>query len=222
MTILSAGSGGFWSGMLAKLKEWDIAAFVKVNTVWTSNFADTLMPVLRDQKTWYPLYALLLIYLIWKFRWKALPFILIAGATAAIADQLSSNFLKEFIGRIRPCHEETLIGIMKLRVGYCPNSGSFTSSHAVNHFALAGLLIFAMKPYFKKWRWLFLLWAAAICYSQVYVGVHYPGDVIGGAVLGLLIGWTMAFIFKRYFNFGFPIRKSNNILKSANISSKKD
>jgi len=207
MTVLAANETGFLTSVMSFLKGQDIALFTKINTEWTSGFADLLFPILRDQRTWYPLYALLLVYLIWKFRWKALPFMITAAITAAIADQISSNFLKAFFGRIRPCHEELLTGIMIHRVGYCPNSGSFTSSHAVNHFALAVLIIVALKPYFKNWRYLFLPWAAAICYAQVYVGVHYPGDVLGGALLGTGIGALMAFLFKRYFNFGMPTRE---------------
>lgn len=206
MTILSAGSGAGLAGL--RLREWDTAAFIKVNTVWIGDWADVLMPLLRDQRTWYPLYALLLIYLVWKFRWQALPLLLLAGVTIVISDQLSSNFLKEFIGRIRPCHEPRLAGIMQLRVGYCPQSGSFTSSHAVNHFSLAALFFFTMKPWFRQWRYLLFVWAAAICYAQVYVGVHYPGDVLAGGILGILIGGMIAWLFRWYFNFGAPKRKA--------------
>ncbi len=202
MVLLSASATGSWSDMLAKLNDWDTALFLKVNTVWTSGFADLIMPVLRDQRTWYPLYAFLLLYVIWKFKWKALPFILIAGLTVALTDQVSSSFFKNYFGRIRPCSEPLLAGLMKLRVGRCPVSGSFTSSHAVNHFGLAAFIFFTLRPYFKKWGALFFLWAASICYAQVYVGVHYPGDVLGGALLGILLGWLTSMVFTRYFNFG--------------------
>jgi len=207
MAILSAASEGFWQNLLRQLGEWDRALFLKVNVDWAGGFADAVMPVLRNQQTWYPLYAFLIIYVIWRFRWKALPFILIAGLTVVLTDQVSSSFLKNYFDRVRPCSEPLLAGIMKLRVGRCPTSGSFTSSHAVNHFGLAAYIIFCLKPYFKKWAWLFLLWAACICYAQVYVGVHYPGDVSGGALVGMLLGWLTSLLFTRYFNFGKPRRK---------------
>lgn len=200
MVLLS--SSGFWPELLAKLNDWDTALFLKVNTGWENGFFDFIMPVLRDQNTWYPMYALLLIYLIWKFKWKALPFIIIVGLTIALTDQVSSSFFKNYFGRVRPCGEPLLAGLMKLRVSRCPTSGSFTSSHAVNHFGLAALLFFCLKPYFKRWGALFFLWAGLICYAQVYVGVHYPGDVTGGALLGLLLGWLCSLVFIRYFNFG--------------------
>lgn len=198
MTFLTVASGS----LLSRLNDLDMTAFLKINTEWTGPIGDFIMPLVRDQRTWYPLYAFLLVYVIWKFKWKSLPFILAAGLTVVITDQVSSNFLKEFVGRIRPCHEERLAGLMKLRVGYCPQSGSFTSSHAVNHFGLAAFFFFTLNPYFHKWSWLFFLWAGIICYAQVYVGVHYPGDVTGGALLGLLLGALTACLFIRYFNFG--------------------
>lgn len=191
----------FAGNILSHLKDWDMKCFIKINVDWTGSFGDALMPLMRDQRVWYPLYALLLIYVIVKFRWKAVPFILIGAATVALSDIISSHFLKEFIGRIRPCHEEQLVGIMKLRVGYCPNSGSFTSSHAVNHFSLATFFYMALRPYFKQWALLFFLWAGLIAYAQVYVGVHYPGDVLGGTALGVLIGMFTAYVFRKYFNF---------------------
>lgn len=191
----------FADNILSRLKDWDMRCFIKVNVDWTGAFGDFIMPLMRDQRVWYPLYVLLLLYFVIKFKWKALPFIVLALATVGLSDVISSHFLKEFIGRIRPCHEEQLIGIMKLRVGYCPNSGSFTSSHAVNHFGLATFFYMALRPYFKQWALLFFLWSALIAYAQVYVGVHYPGDVLCGAVLGILIGMFTAYFFKKYFNF---------------------
>lgn len=192
-----AMAGSFWT----QLNDWDMQLFIKINTVWTSGLADFLLPLMRDQRTWYPLYAFLLIYSIVKFRWKALPFIILGALTVTLGDVISSHFLKDFFGRIRPCHEERLVGLMQLRVVYCPESGSFTSSHAVNHFALAMFFYQAFKPYFKKWAGLFFLWAGLVSYAQVYVGVHYPGDVLGGAILGCGIGWCLALVFKKYFNF---------------------
>lgn len=207
MAFLSASSDTTDPGFLGRLDVLDRALFRKINIDWASNWADWIMPVIRDQRTWYPLYAFLIIYIIWKFRWKAVPFILIAGLTVVLTDQVSSSFLKNFFGRIRPCSEPLLAGLVQLRVSRCPTSGSFTSSHAVNHFGIAAFIFFCLKPYFGKWGLLFFLWAGLICYAQVYVGVHYPGDVLGGALVGILLGWLTSLLFIRYFNFGFPRQK---------------
>lgn len=77
-----------------------------------------------------------------------------------------------------------------------PGNGSFTSSHAANHFGLAMFLYATLKNYLGKWMLLFFVWAFFICYAQVYVGVHYPFDILGGAVLGCLIGYGTAYLLK--------------------------
>lgn len=167
---------------------------------WTCSFFDFIMPILRDQRTWYPLYALLVAFVVYKFKWKSVYFILFAALTVIITDQFSSSFLKPFFNRTRPCNEALLAGNMRLLRGYCPGNGSFTSSHAVNHFGIATFIIGTLRVYFKRWGYLFYVWAALICYAQVYVGVHYPGDVAGGCLVGLLLGWIMVVIFRKFFN----------------------
>ncbi len=205
--VLVEGAAEWWVSLLAQLGEWDTILFRKINMEWTSSFLDSVLPVIRDQRTWYPLYAFLFIYVVYKFKWKAVPFIIIAGLTVVITDQVSSSVLKPFFSRTRPCSEALLQGQMRLLLGRCPTSGSFTSSHAVNHFGLAAFIVGTLQLYFKKWRYLFYIWALVICYAQVYVGVHYPGDVIGGALVGLLLGCLTAFFFRRYFNFGESLRR---------------
>jgi membrane-associated phospholipid phosphatase len=108
---------------------------------------------------------------------------------------VSSGLLKGYFNRTRPCGEEALMGHLELLLNRCPTSGSFTSSHATNHFGAAMFIYITMKEVFKKNGLLFFLWAASICYGQVYVGVHYPSDVIGGGILGCVIGYVMALIF---------------------------
>lgn len=199
MIVLAAGSG-----ILEELGKWDRNLFIRINTEWKGWAGDYLFPLLRDPATWIPLYVVVLVYVVYKFKWKALPWILLAAATIGLSDQISSSLIKPYFGRIRPCNEPTLRGIMHTLLPYCGGNGSFTSSHAVNHFAIALFFYKGLRPYWGKWTALFFFWAAIICYAQVYVGAHYPGDVIAGAGLGLLIGACTAWVFKRYFNFGRP------------------
>jgi undecaprenyl-diphosphatase len=189
------------ASLLEQLLSIDRSWFLKINTEWISAAGDFIFPILRYPKNWIPLYALLLCYALFKFKWKALPWILFAVICITLTDQISSHVLKGFFNRLRPCQQPGLREIARLLVDHCPGNASFTSSHAVNHFGIATFFFLTLRPYFKKWTWLFFLWAAAICYAQVYVGVHYPGDVICGAALGLLLGWIPAFLFKKYFNF---------------------
>ena len=198
--------------LLDTLLQWDRAAFLKVNTQWVSAIGDFIFPILRYPKTWIPLYAFLLVFALIKFKAKALPWILFAIICITLTDQISSHFLKGYFNRLRPCQDPTLKDIARLLVDHCPGNASFTSSHAVNHFGIGTFFYFSLRKSFKHWDWLFFLWAAAICYAQVYVGVHYPGDVICGAILGFLLGGLVSFFFVRYFNFqrGFSKPKVEN------------
>jgi undecaprenyl-diphosphatase len=75
-----------------------------------------------------------------------------------------------------------------LLLEYCSGSGSFTSSHAANHFGLAMFMFLSLKKWLGWPRYLFFIWAFLVSYAQMYVGVHYPTDILGGAIIGLIIG----------------------------------
>jgi len=114
--------------------------------------------------------------------------VLFAVATVGMADVVSSKLVKPAVQRVRPCNDVGLKFEVRELV-HCGGGYSFTSSHATNHFAIATFLYLVLGGLRKKWiRWALLAWAASIAYGQVYVGVHYPLDVITGAVLGSLIG----------------------------------
>jgi undecaprenyl-diphosphatase len=183
-------------GLLDKLLEFDTWLLLKINNSWTNPVFDTVFPFWRQSQTWIPLYFFLFIFITLNFGKRSWWWILALLLTASLADQISSNFIKEAIGRIRPCRNPDLASQIRFFVTYCPGSGSFTSSHAVNHWATAIFITSTLNQFFGKWKWLFIAWAAVVCYAQVYVGVHYPTDVIGGAVLGSLIGYGMSFIYK--------------------------
>ncbi|MDE3234848.1 MAG: phosphatase PAP2 family protein [Bacteroidota bacterium] len=171
------------------LKHIDQQIFLKVNTIWTNSLLDKLFVWWREQSHWYFLYVLLLVFIIVKFKWKFWQWLLCALATVGISDGISSHILKDWIGRVRPCRDPDMLAAhARVLLGWCPSSGSFTSSHASNHFAMGVFFFLTLRPYIKNWAYLFLFWAASISYAQVYVGVHYPFDVLGGAILGTAIG----------------------------------
>lgn len=175
----------------------DKALFILIHSDGALPPIDGLMKGLRNAFTWIPLYAFILYWVFRygkKFAWQ---FILLSIVTFAITDYTSASILKPALSRIRPCYDPALQDIIRGLVG-CGGEFSFPSSHASNHFGLAAFWfysIYLIKG--KKWHWLWV-WALIIGYAQVYVGKHYPIDIIGGAVFGYVTGTLLAIIFERW------------------------
>ena len=173
----------------------DKAIFVFINQTLSNPIGDVLWPLITDfDKLWAVRIPLAFAWLLLLLKGGR------AGRTVAImivpviflSDKLSSTFIKEWVSRPRPCHEIDGIPIMQqlhLLVN-CGSGKSFPSSHAVNNFAYCTILSY----YFRRWSWLFFTWASIVAVSRVAVGVHYPSDILGGAVIGsslaLLVIWT--------------------------------
>ena len=187
----------FFQECLQWLEQWDTYLFLKINTVWTSPVLDSIYPWWRDANAWIPLYLFLLVFVLLNFKKKALPWILFAVLTVVLTDQLNSTYIKSWVGRLRPCSDPNFMGHVRLLLNNCSGGFSFPSSHAVNHFGFAMFVFLTLRPIFKKWGYLLFLWAGSIVYGQVYVGVHYPIDVLCGSILGCLLGYMMATIFNK-------------------------
>lgn len=187
----------FFQRLWSWLNQWDTWLFLKVNTVWTNSFLDDVFPWWRNANTWIPLYLFLVLLALMNFKQKAIPWILFAVITVVLTDQASSTLLKHWVARPRPCREDFLAGQMRLLLDGCSGGYSFTSSHAANHFGFAMFVYMSTMHVCKKWGWLFFLWAATISYGQVYVGVHYPLDVLCGGLLGCGIGYATASFFNK-------------------------
>jgi undecaprenyl-diphosphatase len=158
-----------------------------------SPFWDQVMYAISGKLIWAPLYLAILIFLGIKFRRKFLVilFFIIIGIT--LADQISVNLFKNVFQRLRPCHDPALEGLVHLVKGECGGLYGFVSSHATNSFYVA---LFSLLFIRKRWFTVsIVLWASVVGYSRIYLGVHYPGDVICGSMLGALIGWG---IYKLY------------------------
>lgn len=144
-------------------------------------FFDQVMFLFSERLIWLPLY-LSIIYVIIR-RWKKEAFWIIPTLALAIifADQVSSGLLKEWIQRPRPSNEKVLEGLVHI-VHYKGGGYSFVSSHAANTIALALFTSLLFKH--KFYTWLIFIWAAFNCYSRIYLGLHYPLDIIGGVIVG--------------------------------------
>jgi len=194
--------------MLNTLLSWDRWLFEKINHTWTNPLLDYLFPLWREAITWVPLYLFLLLFSLLNFGNRAWPWIVGILVTISLCDQISSHLIKPLVNRARPCHDLQLVDNIRLLLEYCSDSRSFVSSHATNHWGVAFFIYLTMKPYFKKWGLLFFFWAATITYGQVYIGVHYPSDVLAGALIGTCIGCLLAWIFNK--RFGLQLREASS------------
>lgn len=125
--------------------------------------------------------------------------------TLTLTDQVSSSIIKNLVQRPRPCRDEFLMSHVRLLLANCSGGYSFTSSHSTNHFGFAMFVFLTMQPIMKEWRYIFLAWAATVAYGQVYVGVHYPFDVLCGGLLGSLIGYFTGTVFNRKIGLQVPV-----------------
>jgi undecaprenyl-diphosphatase len=172
--------------MYSLLSSWDITFFRLINTQGQNYFLDWFMPFMTDLKNFTYVLLALGIWILYKERKAGIIFLVFVGITLAITDQFSSHWLKLWVGRIRPCQVLEEVRLLT----DCNTSYSFPSSHAVNIFAAA---LFLSQP-LKKLSPLFFGIAGLVGYSRIYIGIHYPLDVIGGAAIGLLIAWPMRWL----------------------------
>ncbi len=162
---------------------WDTELFKWINQ-HHSDLLDPVMVFLSNKYVWIPFYLLLIGHLIKKFKKNAWKGILYLLASIAISDQICSSILKPWTQRLRPCHESAFQTWIHLADG-CGGQFGFCSSHAANSFALAiGFYVLTKN---KPWLYAMISWAALISYSRVYLGAHYPIDVLVGAGIGTAV-----------------------------------
>ena len=187
--------------MLEQLLHIDTEILLAING-WHAPWADQLMWVISAKATWIPLYLLLVGLLVWRYRQPALThvkwlqkvpacvvMIVAIGLAVGVADFIASGILKELVARPRPTRVPELEGVLHLVNGYRSGRYGFVSSHAANTMAVA--LLFSLIWRNKIATVGLMLWVAANCYSRMYLGVHYPLDIMGGLVVGCLVALTM-------------------------------
>jgi undecaprenyl-diphosphatase len=174
--------------MLDRIIEIDKWLFRLINQSTANDLFDVVMPFLRKPLFWIPLYLYLAVYIILNFRGKAIAWITSFIITVSASDLISSRIIKPFFGRLRPCNDDNLSDSLRMLADYCGSNGSFTSSHAANHFAMAMFIYTTLINIWGKQSYIFFFWALIICYAQIYCGVHFPADILGGMLLGLILG----------------------------------
>ena len=170
--------------MLELLNDIDTRLFLFLNGMH-SGFGDAVMWQISGKLQWIPLYAFILGLLIYRFRLKALWITLGVVAVIVLCDQASVHLFKNVFERLRPCHEPEIARLVHVVRDHCGGSYGFISSHAANTFGLAVFTGFFVR---NRYYWSGMLtWALLVGYSRIYLGVHYPGDILGGAIVGALI-----------------------------------
>ena len=204
--------------MLEKLIHIDTEVLLAING-WHTPWADTLMWIISAKATWIPLYVLLIGLLIWRYRqpvptavkWlqrvpACVVMIVVIALAVGAADFIASGILKEWVARPRPTRVPELEGVLHLVNGYKSGRYGFVSSHAANTMACA--LLFSLIWRNKIATCGLMLWVAANCYSRMYLGVHYPLDILGGLTVGALVA-VGAFALLR--SLGVVCRANKNI-----------
>ena len=177
--------------MLEQLINIDIDISLFFNS-FHNGFFDVLMSYISDKFVWIPFYAFLLFLLIKqniKNKKKLIISIISVALVIVLADQLSVHLFKNVFQRLRPCHNPDLANILHTVNGKCGGQFGFISSHAANVFALAVLLLNIFKD--KRLTITLIVWSIIVSYSRIYLGVHYFGDVLVGALFGASIGFSV-------------------------------
>ena len=186
--------------MFERLIHIDTEILLAING-WHAPWADTLMWIISAKETWIPLYLLLIGMLVWRYRQPATTrvkwmqkvpacvlMIMVIGLAVGAADFIASGILKDWVARPRPSRVPELEGVLHLVNGYKSGRYGFVSSHAANTMACG--LLFSLIWRKKITTCGLMLWVAANCYSRMYLGVHYPLDILGGLIVGALVAWA--------------------------------
>jgi len=172
--------------------ELDRSIFLFLNSLHTP-FLDEIMRGISLRVVWLPLYLFIIYLLFLKYRNRVWIPIFFGILLVVITDQVTV-LIKNFVERPRPCHEPLLQGLVHTVNGKCGGMFGFVSSHAGNTFGLASFSSLLIQ---KRWySWSIYTWASVVSYSRIYLGVHYPGDILGGAIVGIIAGLSLALIVK--------------------------
>lgn len=181
--------------MLESLTHIDQSLFLTLNGLH-SPFFDQFFYYATKPIIWLPLYLLMLFLLIREFKWKTITIVIAVALMITTSDQLA-NVSKYGTKRLRPTHEPGIEQLVHTVNDYRGGQYAFYSAHASNNFAIAVFLLLLLR---RRYRWLvpvLLIWASIMAYSRIYLGVHYPGDILAGILMGIFLANLFTWITRK-------------------------
>ena len=189
--------------MLDCLQQVDTSVFLALNGLHSA-FFDPFMMMATGRFTWVPFYVALAVMLWLRYGWRrTLVLLIMVALVITLADQICASWLRPMLQRLRPAHPDNPLSPMVVTVdGYRGGHYGFPSSHGANAFALALFLSLVYRQ--RLLTWTVYVWALLHVYTRIYLGVHYPGDILVGALLGSAVA-AAVYLLYRYAQQRFPI-----------------
>ncbi len=180
--------------MIDLLQQIDASALCAINGAHCT-YTDSLMWLISGKFAWIPM-IIVLLWVMWRQGWRKVLLLLLAVAlTIALADQVSSSVIKPLVQRLRPSHNPAIESSLHIIRDYRGGMYGFVSSHAANAFGVAVLLALISRR--RSVAAAFAFWASLVCYSRMYEGVHYPGDILCGALVGVAAAYAVWMLYRR-------------------------